>query len=163
MPAVLKIQKEHRDNSIWIVFSGDIDETADFDQPLPLQELRDAAPTEVVIVGKEVRRINSSGVKAWIKHFQGVAGLGISMRMVECSIALVEQINQIVNFNCGAAIESIYVPFSCAGCKTELVGLFPVTTLKQSLGALPVLKCTKCGGAAEFDDIEEEYFEFLNR
>ena len=74
-----------------------------------------------------------------------------------------EQINLISNFTAGGVVESIYVPFACSACKTELVGLFKTEDLKKMGGNIPELKCTKCGGSAVFDDIPEEYFGFLSR
>ena len=74
-----------------------------------------------------------------------------------------EQINLISNFTCGGEVESIYVPFSCVNCKSELVGLFKCEDLKKLQLRLPDLKCSKCAGKAVFDDIPEEYFGFLMR
>jgi hypothetical protein len=113
------------------------------------------------VVTKEVPRINSVGVKAWIKYFQSVSAKGVQLRFLECSTAIVEQINLISNFACGGSIESIYVPFCCTSCNTELLGLFRTEDLKKIQFQLPDLKCSKCGGVASFDDIPEEYFGFL--
>jgi hypothetical protein len=112
---------------------------------------------------KEVPRINSVGVKAWIKYFQAATSAGTKLKFTDCSTAIVEQINLISNFTCGGEVESVYVPFACTNCKSELVGLFKVPDLKQFGQDIPELKCTKCGGKAVFDDIPEEYFGFLER
>jgi hypothetical protein len=69
----------------------------------------------------------------------------------------------ISNFVPQNSVESIFVPFACQGCGAELVGLFKAPDLKASGFKIPDLKCSKCGGAASFDDISEEYFAFLNR
>jgi hypothetical protein len=101
-------------------------------------------------------------VKAWIKFFQGLQQKGVKLTFEECSTAIVEQINLISNFTCGGKVESIFVPFSCQNCKSELVGLFKTDALKAlDLNNIPPLKCTKCGGEAAFDDIPEEYFSFM--
>ena len=107
--------------------------------------------------------INSVGVKAWIRYFQSLAAKGVKVSFTECSTAIVEQINLISNFTCGGRVESIYVPFACTNCKSELVGLFKTDDLKKTQLKLPDLKCSKCGGKAVFDDVPEEYFSFITR
>jgi len=160
---LLKVQKELQGTTLTVRLSGDINEHARFEDILSTEELTRNPPTGLLVLAREVRRINSTGVKNWIKYFQIAGSRVTKIRLAECSIALVEQINQIVNFTCGAEVESIFVPFACKGCKSELVGLFTCEDLKRRNLVPPVLKCSKCGGEAVFDDIEDEYFAFLKR
>lgn len=154
---MINIDKQANGNILTVKFSGTIEETVNFD------ELVGATPTEVIVNTKEIARINSVGVKGWIKYFQSLTTKGTKLTFLECSTSIVEQINLISNFTCGGTVESIYVPFACAGCKTELVGLFRVEDLKKMNGEVPDQKCAKCGGNACFDDIPEEYFAFVQR
>ena len=154
---MLNIAKEQKGSALLVRLSGSIEESVNFDQ------LIGPPPAELIVNSKEVPRINSVGVKAWIKYFQGAQQKGTKLVFVECSTAIVEQINLISNFICGGAVESVYVPFACEKCRSELVGLFKVEDLKKMAMNLPELKCTKCGGKAVFDDIPEEYFGFLDR
>ncbi len=154
---MVNVVKEQKGNILHVRLSGSIEESVNFDQ------LIGAPPAEMHVNCKEVPRINSVGVKAWIKYFQAAQSKGTKLTFLECSTAIVEQINLISNFTCGGRVESIYVPFSCTGCKSELVGLFKSDDLKKLNLQIPDLKCTKCGGKAIFDDIPEEYFAFLNR
>lgn len=154
---MLNVVKEQKGSTLVVRMSGSIDENANFDQLIgPL-------PADVEVNSKDIRRINSIGVKGWIKFFQAAQAKGTKLHWVECSSAIVEQMNMIMNFSCGGTVESVYVPFSCTGCKSELVGLFKTADLKKLHENMPSLKCTKCGGTAEFDDIPEEYFAFLLR
>ena len=155
---MLHVVKEQRGDATLVKLTGSIDENIDFVTVL-------GAPTspKMDLLLKEVPRINSVGVKAWIKYFQGVVAKGVQLRLLECSTAIVEQINLISNFTCGGAVESIYVPFCCGSCGTELLGLFRCGDLKKINFKIPDLKCAKCGGVAGFDDIPEEYFAFLQR
>lgn len=154
---MLNVIKEQKGSVLEIRLSGAVEESVDFEKLI-------GQPTgEVHVNCKEIPRINSIGVKAWIKYFSSLTSHGVALRFQNCSTAIVEQINMISNFTCGGAVDSIYVPFSCQGCKTELVGLFKAEDLKKIQNNLPELKCTKCGGKAVFDDIPEEYFAFLNR
>lgn len=154
---MVNVVKEQKGTALVVRLSGSIEESVNFDT------LIGPPPAELHINCKEVPRINSVGVKAWIKYFQAAASKGTKLVFLECSTAIVEQINLISNFTCGGTVESVYVPFSCTGCKSELVGLFKTDDLKKLSLNLPELKCSKCGGKAVFDDIPEEYFAFLSR
>jgi anti-anti-sigma regulatory factor len=154
---VLNVVKEQKGSAVLVRLSGSVEESVNFDQ------LIGPPPAELIVSCKEIPRINSVGVKAWIKYFQGAQAKGTKLTFIECSTAIVEQINLISNFNCGGTIESIYVPFACTSCKSELVGLFKTADLKKLNLKLPELKCSKCSGKAVFDDIPEEYFGFLTR
>ncbi len=154
---MLNVIKEQTSGGLQVRLTGSIEESVNFDQ------LIGPPPAELTVNCKEVPRINSVGVKAWIRFFQGAQAKGTKLKFVECSTAIVEQINLISNFTCGGTVESIYVPFSCSNCKSELVGLFKTADLKKLNLKLPDLKCSKCGGTAVFDDIVEEYFGFLTR
>jgi anti-anti-sigma regulatory factor len=154
---VLNVVKEQKGSAVLVRLSGSVEESVNFDQ------LIGPPPAELIVSCKEIPRINSVGVKAWIKYFQTAQAKGTKLTFIECSTAIVEQINLISNFNCGGTIESIYVPFACTSCKSELVGLFKTADLKRLNLKLPELKCSKCSGKAVFDDIPEEYFGFLTR
>lgn len=154
---MLKVTKEQKGSATEVKLSGSIEESVNFEALM-------GAPTgELILHCKEINRINSIGVKGWIKYFQALNSNGVKLKFIECSTAIVEQINLISNFTCGGVVESIYVPFACSSCKTELIALFKVADLKSGGIQLPELKCTKCSGKAVFDDIEEEYFAFLDR
>jgi anti-anti-sigma regulatory factor len=154
---VVNVVKEQKGGVLVVRLTGSVEESVNFDQ------LIGPPPGELWINCKEIPRINSVGVKAWIKYFQSAQAKGTKLKFVECSTSIVEQINLISNFTCGGIVESIFVPFSCTGCKSELVGLFKCEDLKKLQLRLPDLKCSKCGGKAVFDDIPEEYFGFLMR
>ena len=154
---MVKVSKEDRGGITVIRLSGSIEESTNFDQ------LIGVTAGEVHVNTKEVPRINSVGVKAWIRYFQDLKAKGTRLKFVECSTAIVEQINLISNFTAGGTVENLFVPFSCKTCKSELVGLFKPQDIKKLSFELPDLKCTKCGGLASFDDIPDEYFGFLMR
>jgi hypothetical protein len=155
---VVHVAKEQRGDALLVKLSGSIEETVDF-----AALIGNPTASKMGLLLKEILRINSVGVKAWIKYFQGIAAKGVKLRMLECSSAIVEQINLISNFTCGGTVESVYVPFCCGDCNTELLGLFRTSDLQKISFQLPELKCAKCGGPARFDDIPEEFFGFLMR
>lgn len=154
---MIKVTKEQNGNILTIHLSGAIEETVNLD------DLIGGVSGELRVDCKEVTRINSVGVKGWIKYFQSLQAKQVAITFFQCSTAIVEQINLISNFTCGGKVESIYVPFACPSCKSELIALFRTSDLNPDALQLPELKCTKCAGKAVFDDIEEEYFSFLSR
>ncbi len=156
---VLNVQREQEGQTLIFRLKGEINESVNFELVFG-----ETAP-DTVLNCKEISRINSLGVKAWVRFFQDRVTKGTHLRFVECSPAVVEQLNLIMNFACGGKIESIYVPFVCssAACRKSLVGLFRVEDLKRSKFKLPPVKCTKCGTDAVFDDLPEEYFRFASR
>jgi len=72
-------------------------------------------------------------------------------------------INTVSNFICGGTIESVYVPFHCGKCKSNLHGLFQMTDLKNAKLPPADLPCPKCDGSAKFDDLPQDYFRFVTR
>ena len=154
---MITVTKEQNGTTLVVRMKGSIEENVNF------EELIGPAPAELHVYTREVPRINSVGVKGWIRFFTAVAQKGTRLRFFECSTAIVEQLNLISNFAAGGSVESIYVPFSCTSCKSELIGLYPTQKLKETNLQIPELKCSKCSGRAVFDDIPEEYFGFLMR
>ena len=154
---MLNVVKEQKGGTLVVFLTGSIEENVD------LEKVIGPPSPQMQISCKGVTRINSIGVKAWIKYFQIAHQQGTQLMFYECSTAIVEQINLIFNFICGGTVDSIFVPFTCTNCKSELVGLFKCEAIKKAHFQIPPLKCSKCGGHAVFDDIPEEYFGFLSR
>lgn len=154
---MVNVLKEQKGNVLAVRLVGSVEESVNF------ETLIGSSGPEVHVNCKEVARINSIGVKSWIKYFSSLQQAGITLRFIECSTAIVEQINLISNFVCGGTVESIYVPFSCGACRGEFIALFQVADLKKLGLNIPELSCPKCAGKAAFDDIPEEYFAFLSR
>lgn len=153
---MVTVAKEQKGNSLLVKISGSIEESVNF------QELIGNHSPEMRINTKGVTRINSVGVKAWIQYFQGLKAQGVKLVFEECSTAIVEQINLISNFVADGVIESIAVPFSCQKCKSELLAFYRVGELKKIDFKVSAVKCVKCGGSSEFDDVPEEYFGFAS-
>ncbi len=154
---MVNIIKEQKGTNTTVRMVGSVEESVEFEQ------LIGPITGELVVNCKEIPRINSVGVKGWIKYFQVLQQKGVKLKFIECSTAIVEQINLISNFTCGGQVESIFVPFSCTACKGEFIGLFKTEDLRKLNYKVPDLKCSRCGGMAVFDDIPEEYFGFLER
>ncbi len=153
---MVHVTKQQKGDIFSVKLAGSIEESVDF---MTLIGMPSSNRMEVNC--KEVARINSMGVKAWMKFFQNVYQKGVAVRFVECSTAVVELMNMISNFACGGTVESLYVPYVCRDCKKELLGLYRVADLKKLAFKVPDLSCPKCQGTASFDDNLNEYFGFL--
>jgi hypothetical protein len=155
---LVNVVKEQQGTVLLVKLVGSIEESVSFDQLIgyPAPPL-----VEMHVNCKAVPRINSVGVKTWIKYFQAVKSRGIKLKFLECSTAIIEQMNFISNFHCGGEVESLFVPFSCEKCHSELVGLFKRDMILKLQSKIPPLKCSKCGNRAIFDDVPEEYFGFM--
>jgi hypothetical protein len=150
----VKVQKQQVGSGLVLTLAGPIDETVDFDREIgPLSGA-------VTINLRGISRLNSTGIKGWLKFFQSQSK-SAQIVFQECSVAIIEQMNLISNFSIGAKVESIFAPFLCDKCQEELVALFNVTDLVAANFKMPQITCTKCQGNASFDDIEQEYFAFI--
>ena len=159
---MVNVKKETKGSILVVRIMGSIEETVNFDQ------LLGAPHPEMEINCKEIPRINSVGVKAWIKYFQSCQAKGSKIRFVECSTAIVEQINLISNFTCGGKVESITIPFFCTHCKEQSTSIYTIEQLTalaktEQLTALDKtdlfkdVKCTRCQCGLTFDDNFDTY------
>jgi len=154
---MLTVQKQEAAGKTVYTISGTIDEKTDLAKEL-------GTPTQpFVVVAKGITRINSVGVKNWIRFFSTFGPKQIVFSFEQLSPTLVEQLNAIQNFNCGGTVNSIVMPYLCAGCKTELIVPIKTADIVKLNNKVPDVKCPKCSGNAAFDEFPEEYFEFCSR
>ncbi|MBI5479585.1 MAG: hypothetical protein HY906_12045 [Deltaproteobacteria bacterium] len=120
------------------------------------------AGTAVIDVG-EVERINSCGVRDWVNWLSKVEKNNASVILVECSPAIVAQINLVHNFTGAGAVKSFFAPYFCPACDLEKVLLIEAAELgAQGTPSAPTCRCDECDGVMDFDDMEESYFAFLS-
>jgi hypothetical protein len=82
--------------------------------------------------------------------------------LVECSPAIVAQINLVHNFTGGGAVKSFFAPYFCPACDLEKVLLIEAAEMGgQATPAAPTCRCDECDGVMDFDDMEESYFAFV--
>lgn len=148
-----------KDDVTFVKLSGVIDEDNE------LSELVEQIPgnTTVIIGLGEIERINSCGVRDWVNWLTRLEKNGAKIVLVECSPAIVAQINLVNNFTGGGVVKSFFAPYFCPQCDLEKVLL--VETLEmhgQNPPKAPVCRCDECDGVMDFDDMEESYFAFVN-
>ncbi|MBU1534772.1 STAS domain-containing protein, partial [Myxococcota bacterium] len=146
-----------KENITYLSVIGIIDEDNN------LQEIAERIGSGTVILNlNHIERINSCGVRDWVNWLSSIEDKGAKVVLVECSPAIVAQINLVNNFTGNATVQSFYAPYFCAGCDKEKVLLIESTTMQNVENpSAPISRCDECDGVMEFDDMEESYFAFL--
>ncbi len=164
MTGTERLLKYRNESGVFIV-DGILDE----ESPPILAELAAAigAAPQVRIDAGGVRRINSLGVRAWV-DFMKHLHLQVSSRQVtflRCSPSFVDQLNTVVDFRGGAAVESFLAPYVCESSGNIFYEELTVgkDVLKGSdYGVLARRPCNECPEPLVFDDLPERYLHFLS-
>ena len=151
----LSVTQEQSNRGLLVKIVGAIEENVD------LETLIGPVSGLLQIHCRGITRINSVGVKMWMRYFQSLHKKNIEIEFLECSPAVVEQLNLISNFTCGGNVVSILLPFVCTKCKNDFVASMTTQELRAAQLVIPALKCEKPECAAEFDDDPSEYLYFL--
>src|SRR4051794_24492840 len=150
-------QVQQRDDITYVKLSGVIDE----DNELNTLADKLGGGTAVIDVS-EIERINSCGVRDWVNWLSKAEKGGAKIVMVECSPAIVAQINLVNNFTGNGLVKSFFAPYFCPNCDLEKVLLVETRDMAGSTPfKAPSCRCDECDGPMDFDDMEESYFAFL--
>ncbi|NDF14737.1 hypothetical protein EB061_05380 [bacterium] len=152
---MITINKQQTAEGLMVELSGAIEEN------VHLEQMIGPVKGNLIVNCSAVTRINSVGVKTWMKYFQALKAQGVTFKFIECPFPIIEQLNMISNFSCGGEVESILLPYSCLKCQNEFVASCATTDLKASGLQVPEARCERTDCAAQFDDDSEEYFYFL--
>lgn len=147
-----------RGDVCYLELSGVIDE--DNDLAAILEEIR--GRTVVVHLG-EVERVNSYGVRDWVNWLGKLEEQKIDVVLLNCSPAVVAQVNLVRNFIGHAAVKSFHVPYFCAQCDEEKVLRCETAEMGPPPHEPPICRCDECDLVMEFDDMPDTYFAFLAR
>jgi anti-anti-sigma regulatory factor len=148
---------QHRGDVSYVKLGGVIDEDNE------LGELVDKIPngTAVIDLG-EIERINSCGVRDWVNWLSKAEKGGAKIVLVECSPAIVAQINLVNNFTGSGVVKSFYVPYFCPECDEEKVLLVEASDMGPPPHEPPTCRCDECDLVMDFDDMPDSYFAFLS-
>ena len=148
---------QHRGDMSFVKLGGVIDEDNE------LADLVDKIPsgTAVIDLG-EIERINSCGVRDWVNWLSKLEGTGTRAVLVECSPAIVAQINLVNNFTGNGTVKSFYVPYFCPECDEEKVLLVEASDMGPPPHEPPTCRCDECDLVMDFDDMPDSYFAFLS-
>ncbi|HKE20126.1 MAG TPA: STAS domain-containing protein [Kofleriaceae bacterium] len=146
----------HRDDLSFVKLAGVIDEDNE------LTELTDKIHGSTVVIDLgEVDRINSCGVRDWVNWLGRVEAKNVDVVLVECSPAIVAQINLVNNFTGSGVVKSFYVPYFCPECDEEKVLLCETGDMGPPPHEPPICRCDECDLVMDFDDMPDSYFAFL--
>jgi anti-anti-sigma factor len=145
-----------RDDVTYVKMGGIIDEDNE------LTELTERISAGTVVIDlAEIERINSCGVRDWVNWLTRVEKGGGRVVLVECSPAIVSQINLVNNFTGQGVVKSFFAPYFCPNCDREKVLLVEASEMGPTPNRAPICRCDECDGVMEFDDMEDSYFAFL--
>lgn len=155
--AAAQVQVEERGPLLWVRVSGSVTEDA-----VIYECLAEARNRQMVFDLGEMVRINSCGVRDWVRWMKALEERGNQLFLVRCSPATVAQFNMIRNFTGQAHVVSVLAPYICPECDAEETDL--VWTAAVSTPFVPKqVSCSQCGAAMEFDEIPESYFDFVRQ
>jgi anti-anti-sigma regulatory factor len=148
---------QHRGDVSYVKLAGVIDEDNE------LGGLVEKIPigTAVIDLG-EIARINSCGVRDWVNWLSKLESNGTRSVLVECSPAIVAQINLVNNFTGSGMVKSFYVPYFCPECDEEKVLLVETADMGPPPHEPPTCRCDECDLVMDFDDMPDSYFAFLS-
>ena len=148
---------QHRGDVSYVKLAGVIDEDNE------LGELVDRIPTGTAVIDLgEIERINSCGVRDWVNWLSKLETNGTRSVLVECSPAIVAQINLVNNFTGSGVVKSFYVPYFCPECDEEKVLLVEASDMGPPPHEPPTCRCDECDLVMDFDDMPDSYFAFLS-
>jgi anti-anti-sigma regulatory factor len=146
-----------REDVTYVKLAGVIDEDNE------LQELTEKIPAGTVVIDlSEIERINSCGVRDWVNWLGRIEKNGSKAVLVECSPAIVAQINLVNNFTGNGVVKSFFAPYFCPNCDREKVLLVEAAEMVGPPHKAPTCRCDECDGVMDFDDMEDSYFAFLS-
>src|SRR5258706_883666 len=148
---------QQRGDVSYVKLGGVIDEDNE------LGDLVDKIPsgTAVIDLG-EIERINSCGVRDWVNWLSKLESNGTRSVLVECSPAIVAQINLVNNFTGNGVVKSFYVPYFCPECDEEKVLLVEAADMGPPPHEPPTCRRDECDLVMDFDDMPDSYFAFLS-
>ncbi len=150
-PPVPQVTTTDRGEERLVVVRGAITEATDFAAALA------PGPTHVVVDLSGVDRVNSFGVREWIRFLNALVAAGMRCALDGVSVPMVRQMNMIPQARDGAEVRTIYAPYYCPACDDE-------RTVKLASGARAApdhAPCPTCGAEMEFDDVPDAFFAFL--
>jgi len=154
----LTIHMEPKEGKEWIRFEGHINEDAE----VALPELLGKITGDCIFDFKGVTAINSCGIRAWITFLREAEKKG-KHHFAACTPIVVSQMNMIPSFRDQCKIDSVYAGYSCPKCQhREQILLESGINLPKKLGdPLPEIPCPSCNTAMEMEELEEEFFAWL--
>jgi predicted RNase H-like HicB family nuclease len=141
--------KQRGDRTL-VLFSGEVDEYADFKGLTTLSG-------NVVFDMAAVTRFNSEGVRAWIGFINSLPAV-TELAFVRCSVATVNQMNLFDGLKGKGEVRSFYAPYYCTATGEEELRLLTREELPDPMNPP---RFPYKGGELVMDEAPERYLAFL--
>jgi predicted RNase H-like HicB family nuclease len=148
--AGLTWEVKQRGDRTLVLFSGEVDEYADFKGLVTLSG-------NVVFDMAAVTRFNSEGVRAWIGFINSLPAV-TELAFVRCSVATVNQMNLFDGLKGKAEVRSFYAPYYCTATGEEELRLLTREELPDPMNPP---RFPYKGGELVMDEAPERYLAFL--
>jgi anti-anti-sigma regulatory factor len=122
--------------------------------------LNEVMNRKVVVNLSGVKRINSCGVRDWVRWIIQVESRENALYLTQVSPPLIGQINLVKNFCSNATVLSFQAPYRCPSCETESVQTLTTHSIEDGKPP-PAAVCEACGEPLEFDALPGSYFAFV--
>jgi eukaryotic-like serine/threonine-protein kinase len=153
MGQLLSWSLRSREGTTVLALAGELNEKSN------LSSAQFHLPEEVVIDLSGIIRINSWGLRHWLRFLTALRAAGKRFVLDRCSVAVVMQLNMVANFRGGAEVRSIFAPYHCPRCASDAERL--IRTGKDAAAQIDYpFPCPRCGTEMEFDDLPESYLTF---
>jgi ABC-type transporter Mla MlaB component len=138
-----------------------VDLPALIDERFEFSKLVPALPTEELKVScKQVRRINSMGLRNLLKFVNQVRSSKIKLSFIEVTPPLVEQASMLRNLLTSTEVESMLLPYYCENCDETQLKLSSTKGLSQNAIQAEIANTVICQGCqmqTKFDAVVEHY------
>ena len=151
----LKVAKTQDSEWLNLIFSGELDESTN------LVQLVGDLQMKVCLKTRAITRINSVGLKIWMSFFQRAKESGVELRYVDCSPVIANHLHSMRLSGGGGTVLSVIGPFECQVCHHEFEVSISTPNIVAIKPQITSQKCPICKGPAVFDEIPQEFFQFL--
>lgn len=151
------VQRLEAPGLTFLKVSGTVDET------FSASQLSGQIRADTILHLGKVTRFSSFGVREWVRLMKDLQGRVKHCILVECSPAVVNQLNVVVDFAAGAHVKSVQLPYACQNCELDKLVTVDVDAQRAELlaGTLPQVQCPQCKNPMVFDDLPGSYLAFL--
>src|SRR3954469_10513895 len=151
------VQRLEAPGLTFLKVSGTVDET------FSASQLSGQIRADTILHLGKVTRFSSFGVREWVRLMKDLQGRVKHCILVECSPAVVSQLNVVVDFAAGAHVKSVQLPYACQNCELDKLVTVDVDAQRSELlaGTLPQVSCPQCKNPMVFDDLPGSYLAFL--
>lgn len=157
MASTMTWQIVERGSHQHVLLKGGITEESDF------QSLIDVAPMPLMIDLGAIEQINLCGVREWINFVRAIDKRNSGLELLNCSPAIVRQLNMISNFKGNGVVRSVLAPYYCDHCEQDALKPIALESMHKPAEIDETLPCPSCGETMAFDDIPNAYLEFATQ